>query len=78
MPVRFCCGKMILRLVYTKGNDMIKCNACGLVYDPKTTVDADDCPQCQLKEVLASKGMEISALKNQVFKLKLKLGEGKK
>lgn len=54
---------------------MIKCDECGLVYDPDTSTD-EECPQCQLKEVLADKGMEISALKNQVFKLKLAVSKG--
>jgi rubredoxin len=52
---------------------MIKCQACGLVYDPDTSVD-EECPQCKLREIRASNGMEISRLKNKIFQLKLKLG----
>jgi Zn finger protein HypA/HybF involved in hydrogenase expression len=54
---------------------MATCDDCGLVYDPETSTD-EECPQCAIKEVLADKGMEISALKNQVFKLKLQISKG--
>jgi Zn finger protein HypA/HybF involved in hydrogenase expression len=51
------------------------CDECGLVYDQDTSAYLD-CPQCMLKDVRAKNGTEISALKNQVFKLKLQINKG--
>lgn len=67
--------RMIGKLGYTMGNDMIKlieCSKCGFQWDIES-IDDEECQQCQLKEVRAKNGMEISALKNKIFQLKLKL-----
>lgn len=53
-----------------------KCDECGLVYDQETSAYLD-CPQCALKASRAKTGTEISALKNQVFRLKLQLEKHK-